>query len=1726
VSRHGSHVFGGMLIGGAILLFFFSMSLSSLAGCLAPIALILLVVGLILAAQQSRVVLQTPEERELQWLETTLHDFEARIQARRGDQAVWQLREAYQARAMELRQQLGFAPIAAPPRPTPAPVAPMQPAPAPVVPVQFVPLILEERPVSPAVPTSSMVSGAVPTKPAHEPVPAAAAWTTPAPSPVLTVTMPAPRSATPATPAAPPRREGPVFSWQAFFSEQAGAIMFYLGGFLAIVATIVSLINSLHSYLTLGLVAGIYLGAAGLGVGLRRSVRLRTVSRVYTGLFALMTPLVALGAYILLNEGSLQVAGMVCLTALYTSIVYLALSIQTRFVPYAYLGWTALAAGLLAIVPWAGAAPEWLALALGLVALGFLGVYWLLVTLDLLMPQRVGRFSLEDILTVPAFHLAVLTSSFAMLAVEFIGAAALPGASGLTFAPAAFALAACALVGLAAGWSATIHTLIRWPITTPIDVSLAAFAAQAAVGIAFWAGAERQAMSVVLALVALAEFGGALLVRRLAAGRAVPPLWGVGLRYCIIGLALALGSLGAGMVAVDAQPNWSFCIALSALTLICTGLALADGRWWMLAAGFCLTLTYNQLLGVLFPTFSASDAPLAFLGLTLALLLLALALSFGTPTCRLIAPPLYVVALGEALLTSLLLVQDIPAGFQVGVLLALAAAAFIVGYRERAALVGRLGGNLAAGFFGALAVLPFVLHDRSGLDAVFLALGLTVTAALARRLVGRLWAVVPAALSLWALVLAVIHAGLRGVSIPDWETATHIPFVAWLLLFYSVLSFIGARWERTNAATVIQGALALWAIWLTRDPAADVQLVFALGAVGAGARMWYGRGWGSAWQVTAILASLLVTQRLGTLADGTTWQTLFLLALAVTSYLSAVLERSAELTLISLLYGLSAAWFIPADDLPRRFLLTALLAFVAAAVGLTLHLAFRRRRSNLKWAFMPYLSALGYSIFAIARAFQVQADWRAAPVLGFALVALLIAAADRLTMRGLFPPTALFLNVERIFPLTALAGGYTVAAALLLPLSDVGVGLSAGLTALVGLAGLVAPCLAEWAYRRKYQQPPRRKAIWAVPPYATMVACSIITVVSGWQIHAEWLALPVLGFALLAAWVAALRRQPELSILTVFYGLLAPSLLPAQDALLQYIWTVSLAFAAAAIGAALRLPPLRARVRRAWAFAPYAIAAGTSLLAWQRGLLAAPIWVAAVLLAFGVVAYLLALLEQEPIATILAAIYALGAAWFLPDGAEQLTLTLVMTFGAAAVGGLLRLPPLRNGTPQSGGKARREWSWALYGVAVGASLLALARLGISDRGQTEALLLVFAAVAYLLMALEDAPMAGVLPALYACAGILIQPDARALLPLAIAFAVLGMLVGQVQGTRWSWPLYTAATLAAVMTGVLGSNESGFEALALVVLAVLAYLIAASESRPELLPVALVLGALDLTAGINFFHFAPWQSMLAYIGLGVVVTLGQFLWAWLPWLRSRGFALSGFSDPRAAGVLVHRLGGLLLVGGTALVGVALPGSFAIQQPQTLVEAGALLVTGGLLALLAWQMARRLPLYLAGEMAALAISWALRWFGADNLLVFAIAPGSYQFLIGALLPADTRVSQGVRLGQLASLVGAVLLVVPTAYQALPGVSDQNTSLLYVGVLGLEALLLIGLGLGTRTRVLVLTGAGLVGVAALGGAGLGIYYNGSVSIPVIFILTAVLLMGGATWLTWRSRRDAHQL
>ena len=162
-------------------------------------------------------------------------------------------------------------------------------------------------------------------------------------------------------------------SWQAFLSEQAIAIMMYMGGFLGLVAMLSFEIGgwqSLDLSVKLGAIILVYVAFGALGLVMRRLPRLHAVGGAYLGVFALMTPLLALGIYRFgFQAAGFPGAAMLSLSAGYAAIIYLALAWRTRFVTYAYLGWSAMILALLAAVYWADAPREALVFALAVASL-------------------------------------------------------------------------------------------------------------------------------------------------------------------------------------------------------------------------------------------------------------------------------------------------------------------------------------------------------------------------------------------------------------------------------------------------------------------------------------------------------------------------------------------------------------------------------------------------------------------------------------------------------------------------------------------------------------------------------------------------------------------------------------------------------------------------------------------------------------------------------------------------------------------------------------------------------------------------------------------------------------------------------------------------------------------------------------------------------------------------------------------------------------------------------------------------------------------------------------------------------------------------------------------------------------------------------------------------------------------------------------------------------------
>jgi hypothetical protein len=175
----------------------------------------------------------------------------------------------------------------------------------------------------------------------------------------------------------------------------------------------------------------------------------------------------------------------------------------------------------------------------------------------------------------------------------------------------------------------------------------------------------------------------------------------------------------------------------------------------------------------------------------------------------------------------------------------------------------------------------------------------------------------------------------------------------------------------------------------------------------------------------------------------------------------------------------------------------------------------------------------------------------------------------------------------------------------------------------------------------------------------------------------------------------------------------------------------------------------------------------------------------------------------------------------------------------------------------------------------------------------------------------------------------------------------------------------------------------------------------------------------------------------------------------------------------------------------------------------------LAVAGLLALLAIQTDQRGPLYLAGLVATLAFSWGARWNDLDNPQAYTLLPASYLLLVGALLPADKKLRGAAYWAAWASILGSFILLLPTFVQSF---TDENDTL-YLLILVAEAVVVVAVGLGTRARSLLLIGAGFIGVAAIRGAVIAV--TNDVPIFVVFAALALLLIGGATWLSLAVRR-----
>jgi hypothetical protein len=386
----------------------------------------------------------------------------------------------------------------------------------------------------------------------------------------------------------------------------------------------------------------------------------------------------------------------------------------------------------------------------------------------------------------------------------------------------------------------------------------------------------------------------------------------------------------------------------------------------------------------------------------------------------------------------------------------------------------------------------------------------------------------------------------------------------------------------------------------------------------------------------------------------------------------------------------------------------------------------------------------------------------------------------------------------------------------------------------------------------------------------------------------------------------------------------------------------------------------------------------------------------------------------------------------------------------------------------------------------------------------------YAVVAFAVLVFERQPIWLWLVAGFAIWSTLLtlQLSAYYVLGIGIAMALAGLIVGllakrfasntsltksiqPLQQFTWSWPWYMTALVAAVLIGFwtslpLAQPTTGFIGYSMLAFTAIALVIMLVERIPEL-----VVFPAGLAAGTIWLWEKPPLDlvplMIAYSLLCLLVFATQFIWRIIPpasrWL------------PAALPHVILGLGGQVAV---VLVIIGQGGLFADSGQLVHVGAGALLE---LVVLLFWygslhtgiiahwnasvdderlQSAKAVQhwcYYTAGLLLSLVVSWELSAFHQTRFDVLMLAPASYLSVIAPFLMRDETLPERHWVGQMVSLLGAALLLLPALWFSF---SDGNLTptLVLVG----ESLALLLLGIAARMRLFILSSAALLVVGTL--------------------------------------------
>lgn len=561
------------------------------------------------------------------------------------------------------------------------------------------------------------------------------------------------------------------------------------------------------------------------------------------------------------------------------------------------------------------------------------------------------------------------------------------------------------------------------------------------------------------------------------------------------------------------------------------------------------------------------------------------------------------------------------------------------------------------------------------------------------------------------------------------------------------------------------------------------------------------------------------------------------------------------------------------------------------------------------------------------------------------------------------------------------------------------------------------------------------------------------------------------------------------------------------------------------------------RVAKIWAMPLYLVAllgaVMTGITAYGGHLFAAS-WI---LPGFGLLAFVIGVVEDTELCLWLLPLF---VTWSVIDAAALGDLyrppISALAFVAVGVGiSFLRHIPLSFGTVAVRQRFLR-YALPFYATALAAAILTgvygtLHGANTPFYGAIPTALLLYAFVAFAVVLFERKAAWLWLVAGFAIWGTLLltQTSVVYVTSFGIGVGILGMVVGRIirqpvstgqfpLQINWGWPWYATSVVAAFVTAlwlflsVLPLPFVDYIAYSLLAFATVTCAIMLVERMPEFVVLPSVLVALAIWFWQPHLAIAP--LMILYTLLCVLIFASQLIWNVLPpathWLPTRLLpGLLGFGGQSLVVMTIILSGGLSQAAGfLAFVGAGTLGVLAL-----------LLFWYGVLQLdhakQSTSIVQRSCNYGAGLLASLVVSWLLIAFKQSNTALLFLTPASYCILLAALLLRDEPLPYHHRMAQVAAIVGASLLLLPTLWLSF---TNGDANVLYTLLLLGEALILLMLGTAIGVRVFVLTGAGLIIVGALHAL-----FLPSLGIPTYLVLTilGIVALALATALSLFGRR-----